>query len=132
MNAILSGLPISSGACLDDEQPISITRPVSAADIPTAVAHLQGMLKAREAKLGGSISVSVCANRLYAVHWFRPDPNAFEDCKSIGEASDAWGLLAQIDGYIRRRAQEQREAHSQVEALGRTLGLEPVHMMAAE
>lgn len=74
---------------------------------PSAIEVLTRM-KAAHAAMGGagrfSLTYSVGADvECYATHWFRPDPHAFEDCRTITAGTLA-ECLAGIERYAAARS----------------------------
>lgn len=68
------------------------------------IEEVQARLRAAQAQLGreGRFALTLSLNGredCYITHWFRPDPNAFEDCKAVGSGT-VTECLAALDRYV--------------------------------
>lgn len=88
------------------------------------IEEVQTRLRAAHARIGheGRFALTLSLNgteECYITHWFRPEPNAFEDCKAVGSGTVA-ECLAALDRYVAAYRRQPTD-----EEVGRTLGLLP-------
>ncbi len=88
------------------------------------IEEVRARLRAAHARIGheGRFALTLSLNgheECYITHWFRPEPQAFEDCKAVGAGTLA-DCLAALDRYV--AAYRRRPTSDEI---GRTLGLVP-------
>lgn len=114
--------------------PLNTDEPASRPAHPTT-GEVISRTKAALSRMGNEGRFSITHNisgevECFVTHWFRPDPNAFEDCRTVGSGT-TWECLDAIDRYA---DSYRRQSFSDAE-LGATLGIaapgQPV-MQAAE